>query len=72
MGQDEVDVQLLQGSGELSGVAPAPELLCEALGLLGRALEDAVPVAVESQGDAVALDDVPEASAGSPGRPPLA
>ena len=46
VGQDEPDVQLLQGPTELGGVAPASQLLGKALGLFGRALEDAMPVTV--------------------------
>ena len=55
-GQDEIDVQLLQGPAELRGGASASELLGQALRLLGRALEDAVPVAVQGHWDTVALD----------------
>ena len=60
VGHDEADVQLLQRPAELGGVASTPKLLVEALGLFGGTLKDAMPVAVQGQGDSVALDDVLE------------
>ena len=60
MGHDQADTQLLEGSSELGALPLAPELFVDAVGLLGRSLEDTVPVAVEGRGDAVSIYDLPE------------
>ena len=60
MGHDERDAQLLERPGELRGVAPALKLLVPALRLPGRALEDAMPIAIEGHRHAAAVDDLLE------------
>ena len=60
VGQDELNAQFLKRPGELGRVAPAAALLLQALGVLGSALEDTMPVAVEGQRDAVPVDDLLE------------
>ena len=60
MGQDERDAQLLERPGELRGLASALKLLVPALNLLGRALEDAMPIAIEGHRHAAPLDDLLE------------
>ena len=46
VGEDELNAQLLQGSAELGGITPAAQLFLQGLGLFGRVLENAMPVAV--------------------------
>ena len=58
MCQDEPNVQLHQGSGEMRGATPAPKLLGQAVRFPRRALEDAVLVAVEARQHTMAGDDL--------------